>query len=100
MRAGGALQGWLSLCDIYRQDGSIEIGNICFAPTIRGTAAGREVIFLLVCEAMDRLGYERLVWRCHAQNARSLRVAGSLAFPHEGTWRNAAVVTGYQRDIA
>jgi len=49
---------------------------------------------------MDELGYERLVWRCQAQNEKSFHAAESLGFKHEGTWRNAAVVDGWQRDIA
>jgi hypothetical protein len=49
---------------------------------------------------MDDLGYERLVWRCQAQNAKSLKAAKNLGFTYEGTWRNAAVVKGWQRDVA
>jgi L-amino acid N-acyltransferase YncA len=49
---------------------------------------------------MDDLKYERLVWRCQAQNAPSFKAAQNLGFQHEGTWRNAAVVDGWQRDIA
>ena len=92
--------GWLSICDVYQNDGSIEIGSIWFSPTLQGTRYGREAIFLLMCQCMDELGYERLVWRCQAQNKKSFRAAESLGFRHEGTWRNAAVVDGWQRDVA
>lgn len=98
--AEGAAQGWLSICDIYQHDGSIEIGSIWFSPALQGTRAGREAIFLLMCHCMDDLGYERLVWRCQAQNAKSFRAAENLGFVHEGTWRNAAVVDGWQRGVA
>lgn len=92
--------GWLSICDIDHANGSIEIGSIWFAPDLQGTRAGREAIFLAMCHCMDDLGYERLVWRCQAENAKSFRAAENLGFTFEGTWRNAAVVKGWQRGIA
>ncbi|MEH6402301.1 MAG: GNAT family protein [Sneathiella sp.] len=97
---GGVATGWLSICDVYQSDGSIEIGSIWFSPTLQGTRCGREAIFLLMCQCMDELGYERLVWRCQAQNEKSFRAAEGLGFRHEGTWRNAAIVDGWQRDVA
>ena len=96
----GQAQGWLSICDVYQSDGAFEIGSIWFAPQIQGTRGAREAIFLLMCLGMDDLRYERLVWRCQAQNAASFKAALNLGFQHEGTWRNAAVVDGWQRDIA
>jgi len=98
--SGGAATGWMSICDVYQNDGSIEIGSIWFSPSLQGTRHGREAIFLLMCKCMEELGYERLVWRCQAQNKKSFRAAESLGFKHEGTWRNAAVVDGWQRGIA
>jgi RimJ/RimL family protein N-acetyltransferase len=97
---GGAALGWLSICDVFQKDGSIEIGSIWFSPDLQGTRAAREAIFLLMCHAMDDLGYERLVWRCQAQNAKSFKAALNLGFTYEGTWRRAAVVDGWQRDVA
>lgn len=96
----GAGRGWLSLCDIYQRDGSIEVGSIWFSPALQQTRAAREAVFLLMRHAMDDLGYERLVWRCQANNAKSFKAAESLGFTHEGTWRRAAVFDGWQRDIA
>ncbi|WP_255449707.1 GNAT family N-acetyltransferase [Shimia ponticola] len=96
----GHAQGWLSICDVYPDDGAFEIGSIWFAPGFQGTRAAREALFLLMCLGMDDHGFERLVWRCQAQNQRSFRAALNLGFTHEGTWRNAAVVDGWQRDIA
>lgn len=98
--ADGAAQGWLSICDVYQSDGAYEIGSIWFAPTLQGTRQAREAIFLLMCLGLDTLKYERLVWRCQAQNKASFQAALNLGFQHEGTWRNAAVIKGWQRDIA
>lgn len=96
----GRAQGWLSICDVYQPDGAFEIGSIWFSPSLQGTRGAREAIFLLMCLGMDALEYERLVWRCQAQNEKSFQAALSLGFVHEGTWRNAAIVDGWQRHIA
>lgn len=96
----GTAQGWLSICDVYEEDGAFEIGSIWFAPSLQGSREAREAIFLLMRLGMDQLNYERLVWRCQAQNQKSFQAALNLGFQHEGTWRNAAVVKGWQRDVA
>lgn len=97
---GGQAAGWLSICDVYQGDASIEIGSIWFAPSLQGTRAARESLFKLMCVAMDDLAYERLVWRCQAQNAKSFQAAIKLGFQHEGTWRRAAIIDSWQRDVA
>ena len=98
--AQGRAEGWLSICDVYQSDGAFEIGSIWFAPSLQGSREGREAIFLLMCLGMDDFHYERLVWRCQAQNEGSFRAAINLGFKHEGTWRNAMVYDNWQRDIA
>ncbi len=97
---GGGAKGWLSICDIDQANSSIEIGSIWFSPDLQGTRAAREAIFLAMCHCMDDLGYERLVWRCQAENTKSFRAAENLGFTFEGTWRNAAVTKGRQRGVA
>lgn len=92
--------GWLSICDVYQNDGAFEIGSIWFSPSLQGTRVAREAVFMLMCLGMDELQYERLVWRCQAQNKASFRAALNLGFTHEGTWRNAMIHENWQRDIA
>lgn len=96
----GRAEGWLSICDVYQSDGAFEIGSIWFAPTLQGSREAREAIYLLMCLGMDDFRYERLVWRCQAQNEGSFRAAINLGFTHEGTWRNALVYEDWQRDVA
>lgn len=98
--ATGVASGWLSLCDIYPADAAIEVGSIWFSPVLQRTRAARESMFLLMSMAMEELAYERLVWRCQAENAKSHRAATSLGFTFEGTWRNAAIVDGWQRGVS
>lgn len=96
----GRAEGWLSICDVYQSDGAFEIGSTWFAPLLQGSREAREAIFLLMCLSMDDFQYERLVWRCQAQNEGSFRAAINLGFKHDGTWRNAMVDDNWQRDIA
>ncbi|MEP3346468.1 MAG: GNAT family protein [Litoreibacter sp.] len=100
IRNEGRADGWLSICDVCQNDGAFEIGSIWFSPALQGSREAREAIFLLMCLGMDDLQYERLVWRCQAQNEGSFRAALNLGFKHEGTWRNAMIHENWQRDIA
>ena len=46
------------------------------------------------------LGYHRLVWRCNALNAASVRAARRFGFASEGVWRGDGIVKGRRRDTA
>jgi RimJ/RimL family protein N-acetyltransferase len=98
--ATGAASGWLSLMDIQPADAAIEIGSIWFGPKLQRTRAATEAIFLLLKRAADDLGYRRLVWKCDALNAASIRAAGRLGFTAEGVLRAHKVVKSRQRDTA
>jgi hypothetical protein len=46
------------------------------------------------------VGYRRYEWKCDALNAPSRAAAERLGFTYEGTFRQAAVVRGRNRDTA
>jgi len=96
----GVVQGWLSLCDIYPADGAIEVGSIWFSPALQRTRAATEAIFLLMQYAMHELKYQRLVWRCNADNQASMTAAARYGFTPEGTWRGSAIIKGQRCDAA
>jgi RimJ/RimL family protein N-acetyltransferase len=98
--SSGLAQGWLSLCDIYPADGAIEIGSVWFSQRLQRTRAATEAIFLLMRYAMDQLKYQRLVWRCFADNQASMNAARRYGFAPEGTWRGSAFAKGRRRDQA
>ena len=79
--------------------GSIEVGFIVFGARLQRTAAATEVIYLLAREVFD-LGYRRFEWKCNALNAPSRRAASRFGFTYEGTFRQAMVVKGRNRDTA
>ena len=99
-REAGVAQGWLSLCDIYPEDGAIEVGSIWFSALLQRTRAATEAIFLLMQYAMDELKYQRLVWRCSTLNQASMKAAARYGFAPEGVWRSAAFSKGRRQDLA
>lgn len=100
LQVTGKAQGWVSLCDIYPDDAAIEIGSVWFSPALQRTRAGSEAIFMLMRHAFDDLGYQRLVWRCLADNMASLQAAKRYGFRPEGLWRSAVSVKGRRFDVA
>ena len=98
--ATGLASGWLTLMEIQPRHAAIEIGHIWFSPRLQRTRAATEAMFLLMRHAMDDLGYRRLVWKCNALNAPSIRAARRLGFVPEGTLRAHIVVKGRRRDTA
>ncbi|MBO9357582.1 GNAT family N-acetyltransferase [Bordetella petrii] len=99
-RPGTAALGWLSLCDIYPDDAAIEIGSIWFSPALQRSRAATEAIFLLLRYAFDQLGYQRMVWRCLADNQASAGAALRYGFQPEGIWRSAVNTKGRRGDVA
>jgi RimJ/RimL family protein N-acetyltransferase len=98
--ASGTVSGWLSLMSIEPANAAIELGNIWFSPRMQRTRAATEAMVLLLRRAADELGYRRLVWKCNALNAPSIRAAERLGFVPEGVLRAHMVVKGRQRDTA
>jgi RimJ/RimL family protein N-acetyltransferase len=95
----GKAEGWASFCDISPSNASIEIGSIWFSPRLQRTRAATEAIFLMLEQAF-MLGYHRVVWRCNALNAASMRAARRFGFTSEGVWREAEIAKSRRRDTA
>jgi RimJ/RimL family protein N-acetyltransferase len=98
--ATGVASGWLSLMEIEPAHAAIELGSIWFSPRLQRTRAATEAMFLLLRRAADELGYRRLVWKCDALNAASIKAAQRLGFTAEGVLRAHKVVKGRRRDTA
>ena len=92
--------GVASYLRIDPKNGTIEVGHIHYGPRLQGTAAATEAMTLMMARAFDELGYRRYEWKCNALNAASRRAAQRLGFSYEGTFRQAAVVKGRNRDTA
>lgn len=88
---------------LMRQDpnnGVVEVGTVQFSPLLQRTRAATEAQFLLMRYVFDDLGYRRYEWKCDALHSVSRRAATRLGFTYEGTFRNAVVYKGRNRDTA
>lgn len=98
--AGDSAVGVLALQRIEVASGSAEVAHVAFSPALQGTTAATEAVFLVASLVFDELGYRRFEWKCDALNAPSRRAAGRFGFLYEGTFRQAVVVKGRNRDTA
>ena len=81
-----------------RANGSVEVGHINYSPRLQRTAAATEAMFLMMRRVFDDLGYRRYEWKCDSLNAPSRAAAARLGFTYEGTFRQAVVYKGRNRD--
>ena len=94
----GSALGTLSYLRIQPDIGTIEVGAVIFGPDLQRTPASTEAHYLLMSHAFEDLGYRRYEWKCDSLNAPSRRAAARLGFVEEGTWRNAGIYKGRNRD--
>ena len=59
-----------------------------------------EAMFLMMCRVFDELGYRRYEWKCDTLNEASQKAAKRLGFKFEGTFAQALVYKGRNRDTA
>ena len=98
-KQNGQALGQAAYLRIAPQAGSIEVGHICYSPALQQTPIASESMYLLMAYAFD-LGYRRYEWKCDACNAPSQSAAQRLGFAYEGTFRQALVYKGRNRDTA
>ena len=98
-RATGKAGGVASYLRIMPEAGSIEVGHICLSPALQRGRAATEAMALMMEWAFGA-GYRRYEWKCDALNLPSRRAAERLGLSYEGTFRQATVVKGRNRDTA
>jgi RimJ/RimL family protein N-acetyltransferase len=99
-RATGRPLGVASYLRIDPAMGVIEVGHLAFSPALQRTPVATEAMYLMARRAFDELGYRRYEWKCDSLNAPSRRAAERLGFRYEGTFRQAVVIKGRNRDNA
>ncbi|RNL80478.1 GNAT family N-acetyltransferase [Nocardioides marmorisolisilvae] len=97
-RPDGRAVGTASYLRLDHLNGSVEVGAIAYAAELQRTTAATEAMYLMMRHAFDDLGYRRYEWKCDSMNAPSRRAAQRLGFTYEGTFRNALVYKGRNRD--
>ena len=80
--------------------GSIEVGHINYSPLLARRVAATEAMYVMMRRVFEELGYRRYEWKCDALNAASNRAAKRLGFTYEGTFRQATMYKGRNRDTA
>ncbi len=80
--------------------GCIEVGHLTFSPLLQRTPLATEAMFLMMQYAFEVLGYRRYEWKCDSLNTASCKAAKRLGFQFEGTFRQALVYKGRNRDTA
>ncbi len=96
----GTPAGLASFMRIDRAQGSVEVGGILLGTRLQRTAAATEAMHLMAAHVFDDLGYRRYEWKCDDLNAASRAAATRLGFRYEGTFRQALVYKGRNRDTA
>lgn len=98
-QSSGKPVGVASYLRIAPAAGSIEVGHVHFAQRLKRTPIATEAMVLMMDRAFG-LGYRRYEWKCDALNAASRAAALRLGLSYEGTFRQAAVYKGRNRDTA
>lgn len=96
----GKAVGTAALMRIDTANGVVEIGSICFSPSLQRTRAGTEFFLLVLKYVFEELGYRRFEWKCDSLNIRSRASAVRFGFTFEGIFRQAVVMHGRNRDTA
>lgn len=92
--------GTLSLMRHDPANGVIEVGNVVFSRSLQRTPISTEAQFLFMRYVFDELGYRRYEWKCDNLNEPSRKSAERLGFTYEGTFLQAVVYKGRNRDTA
>lgn len=79
-------------------NGVVEVGYVLFSPALKKTTMATEAHYLLMKYVFENLKYRRYEWKCDSLNAASRKAALRLGFQYEGTFRQAAVSKGRNRD--
>lgn len=96
-RGSQRVLGMAAYLRIAPATGSIEVGALMFGPDLARTRGATEAMWLMARYAFG-LGYRRYEWKCDSLNAPSRRAAARLGFVEEGTFRQAVVYKGRNRD--
>ncbi|WP_337064886.1 GNAT family protein [Rouxiella badensis] len=96
--ATGDAIGGVSLMRIDAVNGVAEIGWVNWSPLMKRSRFGTEAIYLLLSYLFDTLGYRRCEWKCNSLNDASNASAKRFGFTFEGTFRQALITKGNNRD--
>ena len=97
-KESGKALGTFALMRINRGSRVIEVGSVTYSPQLKRTRLATEAQYLLARYVFEELEYRRYEWKCDALNQPSRYAAERLGFIYEGTFRQAVVYKGRNRD--
>ena len=97
-KESGKALGTFALMRINRGSRVIEVGSVTYSPQLKRTKLATEAQYLLARYVFEELEYRRYEWKCDALNQPSRYAAERLGFIYEGTFRQAVVYKGRNRD--
>ena len=97
-KESGKALGTFALMRINRGSRVIEVGSVTYSPQLKRTRLATEAQYLLARYVFEGLEYRRYEWKCDALNQPSRYAAERLGFIYEGTFRQAVVYKGRNRD--
>ncbi len=92
--------GIVSFLNIVSDMRRLELGHIWYSPESQRSNVNTEAMYLMLCEAFDRLKYRRVEWKCDSLNERSRAAALRLGFRFEGIFRQHMIIKNRNRDTA
>jgi RimJ/RimL family protein N-acetyltransferase len=95
-----AVVGMYSLMRTDSASGVTEIGFVLFSPLLQRTTLASELLYVVMKYVFHELRYRRFEWKCNSLNLPSMQAARRFGFTYEGTFRQALVVKGRNRDTA
>lgn len=91
--------GMTTLMTIDRVNRVAQVGSTWYAASCQGTAVNPESKLLLLSDAFDRQGFQRIELRTHSMNMHSRRAIEKLGATYEGTLRRHQIMlNGSVRD--
>ncbi|WP_373740937.1 GNAT family N-acetyltransferase [Neisseria sp.] len=96
----GRAVGSVALQRIDTANRTAEVGWVVYSDRLKRTRIATEAQFLLAEYVFETLRYRRYEWKCDALNEPSRKAALRLGFQYEGTFRQAMVYKGRNRDTA
>lgn len=96
----GKALGIFSLMRTDEKNRVTEIGGIVYSTSLKKTRKATEAQYLLMRYVFDNLGYRRYEWKCDSLNKPSVNSALRLGFTYEGTFRQAMIYKGRNRDTS
>ncbi|HFZ9510335.1 TPA: GNAT family N-acetyltransferase [Streptococcus agalactiae] len=94
----GKALGTFSLMRIVTKNRVVEMGWVVYSSKLKQTRIATEAQYLVMKYVFEELCYRRYEWKCDSLNAPSNNSAKRLGFTFEGTFRQAVVYKGRNRD--